>query len=430
MSQKTFIAYLIDDIPIKFDSATILLATIISITIIPGILSIIALILEKCFKKSIIIKKIISWSSDVCSRGFLERIFVHVVRSKQEQDDDKRIYLENHSLCHRVNNKTILPYKNSTHLERIFAAFFIFQLLILSVITAEKLFTRREYFQKCTTYLNTFYNNNEYKCFVENQRKYTNMTAGGLFNPLWAFTLPEKIEVVQPYDYCKLASANNNSRNRRIDNDDTNIILGEMLEIRCIQFTFKWDNLIDTLTHVVEWHEILAFLFRKILQLALWWQTKLKHSNCWFNWKTNRTRKQILIVLLIIWSFIGVFILLEFISFLQIFIYFEFSGLETNILLFVPVLFLAIPYINWITLFRWYTTDYWKHNSKPTTDEEQKIDYYEKFRQTTLLIECEPGPHRNKSNGTISSRTSNRINVLTTAEKYFQMENNETSTNL
>ncbi|CAF4539649.1 unnamed protein product, partial [Didymodactylos carnosus] len=352
MPHRTFVSYLIDDIPIKFDYATSLLTVIINITIIPGIISIIALILEKCFKKSIIIKKIISWSSDICSHGFIERIFVHVIRSKQQQGDDKRIYLENHSLCHRINNKTILPYKTSTHLEKIFASLFIFQLLILSVIAAEKLFTRHEYFEKCTTYLNTFYNNNEYKCFVENQRKYTNMTAGELFNPLSVFTLYEQLEVVQPYDYCKLASPNNNSDNQRINNVVNNIILDEILEIRCIQFTFKWDNSIDTLTHVVEWHEILAFLFRKILQLAHWWQTKLKHSKYWSNYKTNRMRKQILIVLLIIWSLIGLFILLEFISLIQIFIYFEFSGPETNIVLFVPILFLAIPYINWITLFK------------------------------------------------------------------------------
>jgi hypothetical protein len=118
-------------------------------------------------------------------------------------------------------------------------------------------------------------------------------------------------------------------------------------------YFFRWNNIINTLTNALQWHQITTFIIKVILYFTFSWQNALGHSKWWL--KTSMIYRLLILVLLtVLWTTVLVFYILIIIAFnkalalAQVIVTFQ-----TGAVLLIPIFVIPLLFYNALTVLYW-----------------------------------------------------------------------------
>jgi hypothetical protein len=279
---------------------------------------------------------------ELCTLGIIEQLFISAIkyvntsnghRVATEIPKDKNVY--------RIN-KTIIKPTSTRRIKNSVAVLFPLQTMIISIVILDKLFVFEQSTETCETYQQLFENNPVFDKGCSIRPKFApNISASEFFNPANAFRSTTPPPSTNISGYCQNSIL--------LQNETLTTEYG----IRCMKYIFKWNNIIDMVTNVLQWHQITAFIFKISFSWIYKWQDILGHTK-WWSKKSISLRLTILVVLTIIWTPISIIYLLIIIAFFKTMSSIQLIlTVQTLVVLLVPLLFISFPFYNALTLFYW-----------------------------------------------------------------------------
>jgi hypothetical protein len=253
------------------------------------------------------------------------------------KNQNSSIEISKGQTLHRMNEK-LFSKTISKRIKISATLLFPFQAYILTLVIVAQLFMSSQSIETCETYQGMLENNSisANACLV--RPKYvSNMSAIEFINPLNAFRrIPHTPNEINISTLC---------------GNETLLLTDH--HIQCTRRFFRWNNIIDTLTNALQWHQITIFIVKTILSFTFSWQSTLGHSQWWLNaWMVYRL--VILILLTILWTTALIIYILIIIAFdktlrlSQVILTFQ-----TGAVLLIPLFFIPLLFYNTITLFHW-----------------------------------------------------------------------------
>jgi hypothetical protein len=339
---RSFASYLTDDVLLSSEEiGTAIIIIYLAISFLPFVVMFISGLLSYLTKLSFF-ENVIEWCVELCTLGVIERIFVSVIKYINT-DNDRRVATEipkGRSL-YRIN-ETIIKTKSARRTRFLVAVLFPLQGLIISIVILDKFFVLQQSVETCETYQQLFEGNPIYDKGCSIRPKFApNISASEFFNPINAFRPSIPPPTINITGYCQNLTT--------LQNETSSIDY----VIRCMKYIVKWNNIIDTLTNVLQWHQITAFIFKTICRLTYKWQDTLGHSQWWSKISISY-RLTILVLLTVVWTAIFVIYLLIIIAFFKTLTSIQLIlTVQTAVVLLVPLLFIPLPFCNALTTFYW-----------------------------------------------------------------------------
>ena len=272
------------------------------------------------------------------TRGIIEQIFVSTIECMNTgKDQNYSIEISKGQTLHRMNEK-LFSKTISKRIKISATLLFPFQAYILTLVIVAQLFMSSQSIQTCETYQGMRENNSisANACLVQ-PKHVSNISASEFFNPANAFRrIPHAPREINISIFCE---------NETLFSND--------YQIQCTQRFFRWNNIIDTLTNALQWHQITIFIIKAILSFTFSWQSTLGHSQWWLNaWMVYRL--VILILLTILWTTALIIYILIIIAFNKILRLSQvILTFQAGAILLIPLFVIPLLFYNTITLFHW-----------------------------------------------------------------------------
>ena len=338
----SFASYLVGDVEISQEDAErsflalylVLLLVPLTIFIISGVLFLIT--------KVKLFETLAKFCFGLFTYGIIERIFISTIKYLHKIDGKTSLtdLDKSQSLC-RLNEK-IFTKTNSKRIKISAALLFPIQIYILALVIVDQLFILNHSTETCETYAEKLVNNPLYakQCLIRS-KSVPNISFEEFFNPANAF---------RPTVHFTSVHASSRCENQSISQNET-LLIDQI--IRCTLYYFRWNNVINTLTNAIQWHQITIFIIKGILCFTFTWQNSLGHSQ-WWSKISMISRLLILILLTLLWAttlFMYVVIIVAFnktMKSLQMIL-----SYQTGAVLLIPIFVIPLLFYNTITLLHW-----------------------------------------------------------------------------
>ncbi len=339
---RSFASYLTDDILMSSEeTGTVFTIIYLTLTFFPSAVMLTSLLLSFLTKLKFF-DNVIEWCMELCTLGIIERLCISAIkyvnannghRVATEISEDKNVYRINRSIVKPTSTRRI---KNSV------VVLFSLHTMIISIVILDKLFVFEYSTETCETYQQLFEDNLVFDKGCSIRPKFApNISASEFFNPVNAFRSIPPPPSTNISGYCQNSTL--------LQNETLTTDYG----IRCMKYIFKWNNIIDTVTNALQWHQITAFIFKISFYWIYKWQDTLGHTQ-WWSKTSISLRLTILIILTIVWTAIFVIYLLIIIAFFKTLLSTQLLlTVQTGVVLLVPLLFIPFPFYNALTLFYW-----------------------------------------------------------------------------
>ena len=339
---RSFASYLVGDVEISQEEADgsfliiylVLTLLPLSIFIISGVLSLIT--------KMKFFRNVTKFWFEIFTYGIIERIFISTIKYLRKTDG-KTSSIEvdkSRSLC-RVNEK-IFTKTTSKRMKISAALLFPIQIYVITLVIVDQLFILNHSTETCQTYEEKLASNPLYikQCIIR-PKSVSNTSFAEFLNPANAFGSVVEPPNVNASDLCQ------NQTSLQSETFFSDHI------IRCSLYYFRWNNIINTLTNAIQWHQITVFIIKGILAFTFSWQSSLGHTQ-WWSKMPIIPRLLILILLTTLWTGALIVYVLIIIAFnktlrsLQMIL-----SYQTGAVLLIPIFFIPLLFYNTITLFHW-----------------------------------------------------------------------------
>jgi hypothetical protein len=318
-----------------------LISIYIITTVIPLTILIISSILSS-ITKLIFFKSVTNCCLTLFTRGIIEQIFISTIKYiNTTKGDIFPTEIHKGERVHRMNEK-IFTKTNARRIKKSAALLFPFQTYILSLVIVDQLFMYDHSIETCETYQKILESKPVYgkECLVR-PKSVPNISASEFLNPINAFRPRPHVLNMNVSSLCQNSST---LQNETLLTD---------YHIQCMIYFFRWNNIINTLTNALQWHQITTFIIKVILYFTFSWQNALGHSKWWL--KTSMIYRLLILVLLtVLWTTVLVFYILIIIAFnkalalAQVIVTFQ-----TGAVLLIPIFVIPLLFYNALTVLYW-----------------------------------------------------------------------------
>ncbi len=339
---RSFASYLAGDVEVSSDEVDMAFISIyLIIAVLPLTIFIISSRLSLITKLKFF-KSITKWCLALFTRGIIEQIFISTIKyMNNTKGQNFSIEIPEGQNLYRVNEK-IFTRTISKRIKMSAALLFPFQAYILTLVIVAQLFMSNQSIETCEIHQEALESNSVFAkgCLVR-PKFVPNISSIEFFNPLNAFRPISHTLNIKISDLCQNSSA---LQNETLLTD---------YHIQCTRYFFRWNNIIDTLTNALQWHQITIFIIKAILSFTFSWQSTLGHSQWWL--KTSMIYRLLILVLLTsFWTAALIIYILIIIAFnktlrlSQVILTFQ-----TGAVLLIPLFVIPLLFYNTITLLHW-----------------------------------------------------------------------------
>jgi len=323
----------------EVETASIIIYT--SITAIPLTILIISSFLSSITKLTFF-KSVANSCLTFFTRGVIEQIFISTIKyTNTTKGDIFPTEIHKGESVHRMNEK-IFTKTNGKRIKRSAALLFPFQTYILSLVIVDQLFMLDHSIETCETYQQILESKPVYggECLVRT-KSVLNISVGEFINPINAFRPHPRVLNMDVSSLCQNSST---LQNETLLTD---------YHIQCSKYFFRWNNIINTLTNALQWHQITTFIIKIILYFTFSWQSALGHSKWWLK-ASMIYRLLILVLLTVLWTTVLIFYILIIIAFNKALALAQvILTLQTGAILLIPMFVIPLLFYNALTIFHW-----------------------------------------------------------------------------
>lgn len=339
---RPFAAYLVDEIEITYvEKERIFNYVLLLFICLPLIIFFISTVLWWLTKRKLF-KNIIKWCLVLFTRGIIEQIFISTIQFiRNNKNETVSSELSQDQKLHRMK-KTIFTRTSARRIKKSAALLFPFQAYILTLVVVDQLFLITTSIETCETYKQVI-SDKEYitpMCSIR-LKSIPDIPATEFFNLMNAFRTAPSIFTTDIMKTCD---------NTSLSQNDT---LWKEYHIECVRHFMRWNNIINTLTNVIQWQQITVFIIKSILHFTFTWQNSLGHSSWWLA-RSRICRLLILLLFSILWAAAFLAYILLVIAFnntlraSQVLI-----SYQTSAILLIPIFIVPLLFYNTLTLFHW-----------------------------------------------------------------------------
>lgn len=340
--RRPFASYIVNEVELtQYEKEQILLYVFVLFIGLPLTIFFLSIFLFWLTKRRIF-KKIIKWCLVIFTRGIIEQIFLSAIQYiKNNKNETISTELLKDEKLHRMKG-TIFTRTSARRIKKSAALLYPFQAYILILVLMDQLFLITSSTETCETHKQIL-NDKEsiVPLCVIRLKSIPNIPAADFFNPINAFR-----QVPGTFNLDVLKTCENAS----ISQNDT---LWKEYHIQCVRHFLRWNNIINTLTNVLQWQQITVFIVKSILHFTFDWQNSFGHSNWWLA-RSRLCRLFILLLLSILWTAAFILYTLIVIAFnnnlhaSQVFI-----SYQTSAILLIPMFIIPLLFYNALTIFHW-----------------------------------------------------------------------------
>ena len=340
---RSFASYLMDDVETsQKEIEKSFIGIYLSMTLLPLTIFIISSFLSSITKLSFF-KSTAKCCLTLFTYGIIERIFISTIKYIRTS---KGCILPNEipkdQSVHHMNKK-IFTKTNAKRIRKSAALLFPFQAYILTLVIVDQLFTLNYSIETCETYQTLLETNPTYakECLIRS-KSLSDIPVQKIFNPLNAFRSITHVPL--NIDVSNLCRNSSTLENKTLLTD---------FYIQCTKCFFRWNNIINTLTNALQWHQITIFIIKKILYFTFSWQSALGHSRWWLN-ASMCCRLPILVLLTILWTVGFVIYVLVIVAFNKALALSQaILTFQTSAVLLIPIFVVPLLFYNTLTVLHW-----------------------------------------------------------------------------